>query len=388
MNPLHKSTVPHESNASHESNQSNQFNASIESNSESRARCQSTALYHRQEARRIAAFSLAENTRIAYRKGWQRFVAFCIARGYAMLPASPQTVAEFLVAHATAPAGGKCLSLRTVELCCNAINRMHAEAGLARPGRDPHVADVLRGLRRLNGTPPRRVKALREQHIQAMLQACECASSLLGLRDAAVLALGFAGALRRSEICNLRIDDVEIINARSCATGWLNDAANHAVNGATNGAPHAHRQTTGMFIHIRRSKTDPHGKGEKIAVPDGHVIHPLRRVDEWLTVSGLRAMPGASYLFQSMRRGGRLTGRPLHPTDVPRIVKHYAARIGIDPRDIAGHSLRAGFVTSAAAHNARLDKIMAVTRHRQPATVLKYIRDADAFCHHAGANFL
>jgi len=93
-------------------------------------------------------------------------------------------------------------------------------------------------------------------------------------------------------------------------------------------------------------------------------------------------------LFQSMRRGGALTGKPLHPTDVARIVKHYGARIGLDPRDLAGHSLRAGFVTSAAAHNARLDKIMAVTRHRQPATVLQYIRDADAFCNHAGAAFL
>jgi len=143
-----------------------------------------------------------------------------------------------------------------------------------------------------------------------------------------------------------------------------------------------------MLIHIRRSKTDPHGRGQKIAVIDGRAIRPLQRVADWLDAAGLRAAPGASYLFQSMRRGGALTGRPLHPTDVPRIVKCCAARIGLDARDIAGHSLRAGFVTSAAAHNARLDKIMAVTRHRQVAAVLHYIRDADAFCQHAGANFL
>ncbi|MDD9857240.1 MAG: hypothetical protein OXU96_04230, partial [Gammaproteobacteria bacterium] len=137
----------------------------------------------------------------------------------------------------------------------------------------------------------------------------------LGLRDAAVIALGFAGALRRSEICRLRIDDVEIIgavNTPGCAQ---------------NRTSHAHRyQAAGMFVHIRRSKTDPHGKGEKIAVPDGHAIRPLQRVEDWLDASGLRAAPGASHLFQTLRRGGKLTGRPLHPTDVPRIVKHYAAR--------------------------------------------------------------
>ena len=78
----------------------------------------------------------------------------------------------------------------------------------------------------------------------------------------------------------------------------------------------------------------------------------------------------------------------MHHSDIPRIVKHYAALIGLDPRAIAGHSLRAGFITSAAVHNARLDKIMAVSRHTNPSTVMRYIRDADAFADHAGQHFL
>lgn len=78
----------------------------------------------------------------------------------------------------------------------------------------------------------------------------------------------------------------------------------------------------------------------------------------------------------------------MHHSDIPRIVKHYAGLIGLNPKDIAGHSLRAGFVTSAAVHHARLDKIMAVTRHRSPSTVMGYIRDADAFEDHAGQGFL
>ncbi|MBF2734508.1 MAG: DNA recombinase [Betaproteobacteria bacterium AqS2] len=70
------------------------------------------------------------------------------------------------------------------------------------------------------------------------------------------------------------------------------------------------------------------------------------------------------------------------------MIKHYAARIGLRPENVSGHSLRAGFVTSAAVHHARLDKIMEVTRHRSPATVMQYIRDADAFADHAGERFL
>ena len=78
----------------------------------------------------------------------------------------------------------------------------------------------------------------------------------------------------------------------------------------------------------------------------------------------------------------------MHHSDIPRIVKHYAALIGLNPKDIAGHSVRAGFVKSAAVHHARLDRIMAVTRHSNPATVMRYIRDADAFADHAGQCFL
>ena len=78
----------------------------------------------------------------------------------------------------------------------------------------------------------------------------------------------------------------------------------------------------------------------------------------------------------------------MHHSDIARLVKHYVKAIGLDPSDYSAHSLRAGFVTSAAVHHARLDKIMEVTRHKSPAMVLKYIRDADSFKDHAGAGFL
>ena len=308
----------------------------------------------------ILQSATAENTRIAYGKGWQRFSEFCASKGYNPFPATPDSVVEFLIKQATQPVGanGKYLAMGTVILYRSAINRKHTDAGLASPTHTPEVVNILRGLTRIRGTACRQVKALREHHIESMLEAC--GTTPIGLRNAAVIAIGFAGALRRSELCNLQVADLKIIESSE------------------------QPQSVKMFIYIRKSKTDQQGSGQKIAVPEGKRIKPIQRLKVWLNISGIES----GYVFQSMKRGGGLRGNKLHHSDIPRIIKHYAALIGLDATEIAGHSLRAGFVTSAAAHHARLDKIMEITRHRNPTTVLKYIRDADAFANHAGEQFL
>ena len=139
-----------------------------------------------------------------------------------------------------------------------------------------------------------------------------------------------------------------------------------------------------MFIYVRKSKTDQQGRGQKIAIPEGKYLKPIQRLQDWLQASGITQ----GYLFQTMKRGGKLRGRSMHHSDIPRLVKHYAELIGLDSKEISGHSLRAGFVTSAAVHHARLDKIMEITRHSNPQTVMRYIRDADCFRDHAGEKFL
>ena len=340
----------------------------------------------------ILESAIAENTRIAYDKGWKQFSDFCQKQGYASLPAEPESVVEFLIEHATQPMGtkGKHLSMGTVAVYHSAINRKHIDAGLLSPTRDPEVINVLRGLKRLKGTAPRQVKALREDQIESMIKAClSDGKTTKGLRDAAILAIGFAAALRRSELCNLKVEDIEIFESTTTCTSAYHD-------GHGTGRESADRdglQSSKMFIYIRRSKTDQHGTGEKIAIPQGKRIRPIKRLDDWLKISlpARRTQAGdisSGYLFQTLKRGGGLKGKKLHHSDIPRIVKYYAAQIGLDASEIAGHSLRAGFVTSAAAHHARLDKIMEVTRHRNPTTVMKYIRDANAFSDHAGERFL
>ena len=246
----------------------------------------------------------------------------------------------------------------TINIYKSAINKQYNETGKASPTHSPKVFSTLRGLARLRGTRPRRVKALREHHIKKMLE--QCGSSLIGLRDAAILVIGFAGALRRSELCELRVDDIEIILP---------------ING------HGSKK---MFITIRKSKTDQTGRGQQIAIPEGKHLKPIDKLQAWLQASGITE----GYLFQTMRRGDTLRGRPLHHSDIPRLLKRYAMTVGLNPKEVSGHSLRAGFVTSAAAHHARLDKIMEITRHKNPSTVIKYIREADSFRDHAGEKFL
>ncbi len=319
-----------------------------------------TLLATDQDLRQQALFSeLADNTRAAYRKGWNKFLDYCAAERISdPLSASPDRVAGFLVHMATHPRphSGATLAMGTVALYKSAINKKYLEAGKPSPTNHPVVRSTLKGLARLKGSSSRKVTALREFHIEAMLRVTP--DTLIGKRDAAIIAVGFAGALRRSEICNLNVRDVEFLDAQ----GYEDR----------------------MVITVRQSKTDQQGKGQKVPILDGGGIRPINRLRLWLEGSGITA----GSLFQTMKRGGNLRGRPLHHSDIPRIVKHYANLIGLDPKDIAGHSLRAGFVTSAAVHHARLDKIMAVTRHTNPSSVMEYIRDADAFADHAGRNFL
>ncbi len=303
---------------------------------------------------------LSHNTRVAYQKGWNRFLDYCAAEGIAdPLSVPADEVARFFVSLATRPAprSGVIPSMGTVILYRSAVNRKYLEAGCPSPTNHPVVRSTLRGLARLKGSSARRVEALREHHVKAMLESCP--DSLIGNRDAAVIAVGFAAALRRSEICSLMVDDLEFLDPDE------NDEER-------------------MWLTIRQSKTDQQGKGQRVAILDGRVIRPINRLRVWMENSGITQGP----VFQTMKRGGHLRGKPMHHSDIPRILKHYAARIGLNAKDVAGHSLRAGFVTSAAVHHARLDKIMAVTRHTNPATVMRYIRDADAFTDHAGRRFL
>lgn len=222
------------------------------------------------------ASALADNTRLAYAKGWNRFSAYCRAQGVEPLSATPADVGEFLIHAGTVPRPprataepGAPLSSATLALYRSAINRRYREAGKPSPANGVEVEAVLKGLARVNGSVCRRVRALREFQIERMLRICDAhaenpARRRIALRDAALLALGFSCALRRSKICGLTVGDIDISDP-------------------TDGA----EEETKMFVTIRRSKTDQHGRGQRIAVPEGRRIRPIARVRAWLEESGI-----------------------------------------------------------------------------------------------------
>lgn len=305
----------------------------------------------------IIARSMAENTRIAYKKGWQRFEQYCGARQLAALPASINTVLEYLAHIGSRPAGknGKLLSLGTIVINVSAINKVHKLLGHSSPAENAQVKLLLSGLKKMRATPPRKVMALQAEHLKSMLKCCT--DNLTGTRNAAILALGFSAALRRSEIIGLRLEDVKFISERN--------------------------KPKGIIVTIRKSKTDQEGKGQDIAIPYGKNLRTIERLQKWIEQAGITG----GYLFTTVSKCGS-KGNPLHHSDIPRIVKYYAEKIGLPAANVAGHSLRAGFVTSAVKNNARLDKIMEVTRHKNPATLFQYIRDREVFSNHAGQDFL
>jgi integrase len=175
------------------------------------------------------------------------------------------------------------------------------------------------------------------------------------LRDRAVLLLGFAGAFRRSELVALDVADIEDV-------------------------------PEGLLITIRRSKTDQEGQGRKVAIPRGEIACPVAALKAWLEAAGITE--GAVFRRVFNKRNQRVSAARLGACNVAAIVKVAARKLGLDPIAFAGHSLRAGFVTSAVKRGANLLKITDVTGHRSLEMLKTYSRDAEAFVGHAGAGLL
>ena len=173
------------------------------------------------------------------------------------------------------------------------------------------------------------------------------------IRDRAILALGLAAALRRSELVGLQLADLELVRE-------------------------------GVKLTVRHSKTDQEGEGQVIGVPNGTRLKPVARLNAWLAVRGGQAGP----LFLQIDPQGRLTDRAMSDRSVARLVQRYAAKVGLDPECVGGHSLRAGFLTEAAQSKASLPKMQEVSRQKKVEVLLGYVRSAALFEDHAGEGFL
>ncbi|MGI4795083.1 MAG: site-specific integrase [Janthinobacterium lividum] len=231
-----------------------------------------------------------------------------------------------------------------------AIAYAHAPAGLQPPTSSKAVRVVLGGARRKIGTRPTQKAPATAERIAAML--ADLPDTLTGKRNHALIALGFAGAFRRSELVALQVSDLAF-------------------------------DPEGMRVHIRQSKTDQEGRGQEIAIPRGIKLQPVKAVQGWMAAARIKEGP----LFRLIDRHGTI-GAGLSAQSVALIVKQHAEAAGLDPREFAGHSLRAGFLTSAAEASADVLRMMEVSRHKRVETVQGYVRRANRFKGHAGTTFL
>ena len=293
----------------------------------------------------LARQEKAKATRRAYRSDFAIFEAWCASRSVSALPATGKSVAAFLACEVERGIRSSTIGRRVA-----AIRYAHKLAGHAVPTDDERVKATVRGIRRTIGTAARKKAPATAERVIAM--ALGTGAGLKGLRDRALLLLGFAGAFRRSELVVLDCEDIE-----ECETG--------------------------LRITFRRGKTDQEGQGATIGIVRGSIACPVAAVCEWREEAGITAGP----LFRSIRKGGKVGGR-LTDQSVADIVKAHAERVGLDPSLFAGHSLRAGFLTSAAKRGASIFKMMDVSRHRSVDTLRGYVRDAEIFKDHAGAGLL
>jgi site-specific recombinase XerD len=285
-------------------------------------------------------------TRAAYASDWRDFAAWCASRGATALPAHQGIVAAYL--SWLADSGRKA---STIGRRAAAIGYYHKMAGHEPPTNQEGVRAVLRGIRRTIGSARQGKAPATADVLKQMLALCP--DTLAGKRDRALLALGFAGAFRRSELVALEIADLA-------------------------------ETPDGLRIRIRRSKTDQEAQGQEVAIPRGYKLRPVEAVQSWLAAAEISAGP----VFRPVLKGQRLQAVPLSAFSAAQIVKAYAERAGLDPAQFAGHSLRSGYVTSAVEANASVLKIMEQTRHRSTGMVMQYSRRANLFVDHSGASFL
>ena len=298
-------------------------------------------------------------TRRTYRSAWRAYERWCSSLGRAPLAGDPETVAMYAV-HAA----DRGLSLSSLRVALAAIQAAHRLAGIALDLRAPRLVLLLEGIARTKGArPAKQATAAGPEALRNMLATRPGPATPLGARDRALLLVGFAGALRRSELVGLALGDVAVVPGR------------------------------GLRLLIRRSKTDPRGAGQAIALaanPAEPGLCPARALQAWL---GFRqaardhtgsAADAALPLFVGLSKAGRLASRALSDKAVWRLVKQAARAAGLaNPDGYSGHSLRAGLATAAGEAGADLAAVMRQTRHRSADVALGYLRPAELWRNNA-----
>jgi len=305
-------------------------------------------------ARDYARQAVSENTRRAYAQDWDHFARWCRMRGGDPLPPSPEMIGLYLADLAAPQAKGEALGVSSIERRLSGLGWAYAQRGFTMDRKNRHIATVLAGIRRRHARPPAQKEAVLAQDILAMVATLP--HDLRGLRDRAILLVGFAGGLRRSEIVSLDHGKDDTPDSG----GWVEilDA----------GALVTLRGKTGW-----RVVEIGHGSNDRSC--------PVHALKQWLHFARIDFGP----IFVSVSRDGqRAERRRLNDKHIARLIKACARDAGLRGdlpeaerlRLFSGHSLRAGLASSAEVDERHVQKQLG---HASAEMTRRYQRRRDRF---------
>lgn len=306
-------------------------------------------------ARDYIKASSAENTRRAYGADWRHYTAWCRRQNLDAMPPNVHTIGLYITACAAGQAGPKPNAVSTIERRLSALSWHFRQRGLAFDRQDRHVATVLAGIRRTHGRPPVKKEAVLPEDVIAMLETLD-RGNLRGLRDRAMLLIGFTGGLRRSEIVGLDVGPEQTKDG----SGWI-EILDKGIVVTLRG------KTGWREIEIGRGSSD--------------ATCPVVNLQTWLRLAQI----GNGPLFRRVRDGGKDVGaNRLTDKQVARLVKAAALAAGVRadlPEDgrkgrFAGHSLRAGLASSAEVDERYVQKQLG---HASAEQTRGYQRRRDRF---------
>ncbi len=297
------------------------------------------------------------NTRKAYASDWKHFSAWCRRSGLSPLPPNPQTVGLYITACASGAAerGMKANSVSTIERRLSSLSWNYAQRGLTLDRKDRHIATVMAGIRNSHARPPLQKEPVLADDVIAMLETLD-RGTLRGLRDRAILLIGYAGGLRRSEIVGLDLKADQTEDGR----GWIEIF------------------DKGMLLTLR-GKTG--WREVEVGRGSSDATCPVAAVETWISFARLAHGP----LFRRVTGQGKSVGAErLNDKEVARLVKRTAMAAGIrgDLAEIerafkfSGHSLRAGLASSAEVDERYVQKQLG---HASAEMTRRYQRRRDRF---------
>jgi site-specific recombinase XerD len=291
--------------------------------------------------------SKADNTVRAYKSDFSDFCLFCVKNGFKSLPTEPKIVSLYLTYLST-----KEVKMSTLKRRLVSIGVIHKLKGHYLDTKHPSIIENLMGIKRRKGSIQKGKKPLLINNLKNIINVIdqEKNDEIKKFRDRSIILIGFSGGFRRNEIVSLDYDDLDFVKE-------------------------------GLKINLKRSKTDQFGEGSTKGLPyfDNTEYCPVVSISKWIEISKIKSGP----LFRRFTKGSKLSECRLSDQTVALLIKNYLRIAGIESRNYSGHSLRSGFATSAAESGVEERSIMAMTGHKSPEMVRRYIKEANLFKNNA-----